>query len=57
MESWLLLLVLSRGGETVPVRVPMNGYEQCMEQGHYAETIASNLKDVKLNWTCKLSEG
>jgi hypothetical protein len=48
MESWVLLMILTRGSETVPVRVPMGGYEQCMEAGHYAEIVASKLKDVKL---------
>ena len=47
MESWFLLMLLTRGGESVPIRVPMTGYEQCMAEGHYAETIASQLKDVR----------
>jgi hypothetical protein len=41
---------------TVPVRVPMEGYERCMEQGKYAETIASKLRDVKVTWSCQTSE-
>ena len=44
MESWVLLMILTRGSETVPI----GGYEQCMEAGHYAEIVASKLKDVKL---------
>jgi hypothetical protein len=55
MEHWVLLMVLTRGGETVPVRVPMISYEQCMEAGHYAEIIAK-LKDVKLTWSCQSSQ-
>jgi hypothetical protein len=56
MESWILLLIVTRGSETVPVRVPMSGYEQCMAAGHYAEIVASKLKDVKVNWTCQSSQ-
>lgn len=48
MESWVLLMMLTRGSETVPVRVPMGGYERCMEVGHHPETLASKLEDVKL---------
>jgi hypothetical protein len=56
MESWVLLMILTRGNETVPVRVPMSGYEQCMEAGQYAEILASKLKDVKVTWTCQSSQ-
>jgi hypothetical protein len=56
MESWVLLMILTRGSETVPVRVPMISYEQCMETGHYAEILASKLKDVKVTWSCQLSQ-
>ena len=44
MESWFLLMLLTRGDESVPIRVLMTGYEQCMAEGHYAETIASQLR-------------
>jgi hypothetical protein len=54
MESWVLLIMLTRGSETVPVRVPMSGYERCMEAGHQAETLASTLKDAKVTWTCEV---
>jgi hypothetical protein len=57
MESWLLLLMLNFGGETVPARVPMSSYERCMEAGHHAETLMSKHKDVKLTWTCQSSKG
>ena len=56
MESWFLLMFLTRENETVPVRVPMEGYERCMEEGKYAETIASKLKDVKFTWSCQSSQ-
>jgi hypothetical protein len=56
MESWVLLMFLTRRNETVPVRVPMSGYEQCMEAGQYAEILASKLKDVKVTWTCQSSQ-
>jgi hypothetical protein len=55
METWVLLMTLTRSGETVPVRVPMNDYEQCMEGGHHAEDIAASLKGVKITWSCELS--
>ena len=40
-------MFLTRGSESVPVRVPISGYEQCMEEGRYVETVASKLDDVK----------
>ena len=57
MESWFLPMLLTRGGESVPIRVPMTGYEQCMAEGHYAETIASQLKDVRVDRSCKPTGG
>ena len=57
MESWFLLMLLTHGGESVPIRVPMTGYEQCMAEGHYAETIASQLKDVRVDRSCKPTGG
>jgi len=56
MESWFLLMFLTRENETVPVRVPMEGYERYMEEGKYAETIASKLKDGKFTWSCQSSQ-
>jgi hypothetical protein len=57
MEKWVLVMILSRDDETVPVRVPMKSYEQCMAEGNYAESVASNRKDIKIVWTCQPSEG
>jgi hypothetical protein len=53
METFVLLMVLSRGSEIVPVQVPMTDFEQCMNAGHLAEKIAATLKDVKFTWSCK----
>ena len=53
MESWVSLLTVTRGGESVPVHMRMSSYEQCMVAGHEAEVIASKLKDVKLTWACR----
>ena len=53
METWVLIMTLSRGNATVPVRVPMIGYEQCMAAGAEAESIAAKLKGTKLTWTCE----
>jgi hypothetical protein len=49
METFVLLMVLSRGSEIVPAQVPMTDFEQCMNAGHLAETIAARLKDVKFS--------
>jgi hypothetical protein len=56
METWVLVMVLSRGGVTIPVRVPMNGYEQCMAAGAEAEIIAAKLKGAKLTWSCEVED-
>jgi hypothetical protein len=56
MESWVLLLMLNFGSQTVPARVPVSSYERCLEAGHHAETLVSKLKDVKLTWTCQSSQ-
>jgi hypothetical protein len=57
METWVLVMILCRDDETVPVRVPMKSYEQCMAKGNYAESVASNLKGIKIVWTCQPGEG
>ena len=36
-------MLLSRGTTTVPVRVPMQGYEHCMAARTEAERIAATL--------------
>jgi hypothetical protein len=56
MESWVLLMMLNFGSQTVPERVSMSSYERCMEAGHHAEVLASKLKDVKLTWSCQSSQ-
>jgi len=56
MEAWILLMIVTRGNETVQARVPMSDYEQCMAAGHYAEFVASQFKDVKVNWTCQSNQ-
>ena len=53
MEAWLLVVVLSRRGETAPVRMPMETYEECVAAGHEAETLAAKLKDVNVTWSCQ----
>jgi hypothetical protein len=52
----LLIMIVSRGTKTIPVRIPMAGYEQCMAAGAEAESIAAKLKGTKLTWSCE-SEG
>ena len=56
METWVLIMTLSRGEVTVPARVPMIGYEQCMAAGAEAERIAATMNGVKLTWTCQLEQ-
>jgi hypothetical protein len=56
MEVWALIMLLSRGTTTVPVRVPMQGYEHCTAAGAEAERIAATMNGVKLTWTCQLEQ-
>lgn len=57
MEAWFLVMLLTRNGASVPVQVPVSGYERCMAQGRYAETAVEKLKDVKVVWSCQPSRG
>jgi hypothetical protein len=54
LQTWVLVMILSRGDATVPVRVPMNGYEQCMAAAAEAESIVAKLKGAKVTWNCEV---
>jgi hypothetical protein len=55
-ESWFLLMIVVRHGESVHVRLPMEGFEECMAEGERAESVAAKLKGVKVNWACETSQ-